>query len=64
MMTENSIELAYFEVNQHGRLLSGNRPFPNVLFVFFLNQFSLREIMNFSVEYKISCGVLFINIFE
>ncbi|MBO7512116.1 PAS domain-containing protein [Fibrobacter sp. UWB10] len=27
MMTENSIELAYFEVNQHGRLLSGNRRF-------------------------------------
>ena len=27
MMTENSIDLAYFEVNQHGRLLSGNRRF-------------------------------------
>ena len=24
-MTENSIELAYFEVNEYGRLLSGNR---------------------------------------
>ena len=27
MMTENSIELAYFEVNEYGRLLSGNRRF-------------------------------------
>lgn len=26
-MTENSIELAYFEVNEYGRLLSGNRRF-------------------------------------
>ena len=27
MMVENSIELACFEVNEHGRLLSGNRRF-------------------------------------
>ena len=27
MTTGNSIELAYFEVNEHGRLLSGNRRF-------------------------------------